>query len=314
MNGYIEEGAWVSCSFDLAGKPQQLIRHLKREPNPVRYSSGNRLLTVVDLNTDKKFMCKLPAKQWGGLGALVGGLAIGVAIAVSGPVGLVVFAAVAITAVGTAVAVCLHDCAGPQSGGTWRSEHKKVLIKGEKPILYNKSVLACANGGLLIASESKPKAQAVSDNMKWQARGELGIQILSNALIGIFTGYMATKFADKDYSVFLLEPISYVVSDIGFPEFSPFQSAGVGVIFTALNFVFYFGRFIPGLSPTALNRISDFGTEFTKKDLGWAVLTTIGGYGADYFENELNESSKEVITTIESSQNDFSGKTIVAKG
>lgn len=320
MNAYIEEGAWVSCSFDLAGKPQQLIRHLESEPNPVRYSSGDRLLTVVDKNTKKKFVCKSPAKAFGGLGALIGGIVGGLLIVASGPVGWALVAAVAAVtvaaavggAIGGIIVACNHDCAGPQSGGKWRSEHQKVLIKGEKPILYNKSVLECANGGFLIASESKPKAQVVSDEMKWQARGELGLQVLSNALIGVATGYGAIDDggADLDLSTIPLEIASYYTTDIvrANADDEPLESAAIGAGFTAANFGLGSIYHAPGM-PSWTRHL---GTEFSKQDLVWAIFISAIGYGSDKGEQALNTSATEVIDSIEISQVDFSGRSIVA--
>ena len=321
MNGYIEEGAWVSCSFDLAGTPQQLIRHLESEPNPVGYSSGDRLLTVVDKNTKKKFVCKSPAKAFGGLGALVGGIVGGLIIVISGPVGWALVGAVAAATVAAAVggaiggiivAVCNHDCAGPQSSGTWRFEHPKVLIKGEKPILYNKSVLECANGGLLIASESQPEAQTVSDDMKWQTRAELGLQVLSNALIGVATGYGAIDDggADLDLSTIPLEIASYYKTDItrATSGDSPEKSAAIGAGFTAANFGLGSIYHAPGMPSWTAH----LGTEFNKQDFVWAIGISAIGYGSDKGEQALDTSTTKVIDLIKISQVDFSGKSVVA--
>lgn len=62
MKGYVEEGAFLSCSFDIVGTPQKLQRHFSTEGRKVQYSDGKRLLTESDKNTLACFKCKSPAK------------------------------------------------------------------------------------------------------------------------------------------------------------------------------------------------------------------------------------------------------------
>ena len=188
------------------------------------------------------------------------------------------------------------------------------MIKGEKPILYNKSVLECANGGFLIASESKPEAQAVSDDMKWQARAELGLQILSNALIGTYTGY---EFIDRnaadldlDVSSIPLTIASYYHTDIAHATSndSPETSALIGAPYTAANFILGTINRVPGM-PSWTRHL---GTELSVKDVLWAITITGIGYGSDKGEEALSNSTTNIIKTIEKSQIDFSSKSVIA--
>ncbi|WP_407402924.1 hypothetical protein [Chryseobacterium sp.] len=188
MKGYIEDGAWISCTFDLVGTPQQLQRHLDSEDNKVQYSVGKRLLTELDKNTKNCFKCKSPAKFWGGMLAFVGGVAVGAALVLSGPVGWIALGAIAAVAIGTTIAVITHDCSDKQKAGSWENTHQTVLIKKSKPLLYNYSILTCKEGGLMIASETEVQAQKVSDSMKYNVRQELAVQILSQAVYGVATG------------------------------------------------------------------------------------------------------------------------------
>lgn len=311
MNAYIEEGAWVSCTFDLAGRPQQLKRHLDIEDFQVRYSSGKRLLTINDKNTKECFKCKLPAKQVGGLLALVGGIAVGLTIVLSGPVGWVFFGAVAVTAIGTTIAVFRHDCAEPQKNGKWRSFQETVIIKGETPILYNKSVLECGNGGLLIASETHQLAQEISDSMKWKARSELGLQILSNAFIGLFTGKDAVDSTptgvDLDLSTIPLAISSYIDIDFFHPSFTPEESLQRGIYYTTSNFVLGSVYNIPGMPSWSKH----LGTEVSISDLKTATMVTVIGYFSDKGEEYLSNSANNTITTIENSNTSSSSKTII---
>lgn len=312
MKGYIEDGAWLSCSFDLAATPRQLKRHLDQEDKKVQYSSGKRLLTVLDKNTSECFKCKLAAKKWGGLLSLVGGIVVGVALIFSGPVGWIALGALVVVAVGTTVAVFAHDCAEPQSGGEWINFHDTTYIKGKQAILYNKSILECKDLGLLIASETEAQAQAVSDKMKWQARGELGLQILSNALIGVTTGYgmfdKSPQGLDMDLSTGPLAVASYIHTDFVHPEYNWKQSTLVGLGYTSANFGLGSVHRIQGMP----NWSKHLGTEISLQDIGIAALTTGIGAGSDYLEGKLSDSSNSVIQELSDNVSQTSGKKIVS--
>ncbi len=310
MKGYIEEGAWCSCSFDLAGVPKQLQRRFDKEDNKVQYSEGKRLLTIQDKNTKECFKCKLVAKQWGGLAALVGGIVVGVAMVLSGPVGWIALGALVAVAITTTVAVFSHDCASFQKSGEWTLYHNKVKIKGEKAILYNKSILTCSNMGILIASETKEIAQKVSDDMKWNTRIELGLQILSNAIIGGVTGYgvIDKGGADLDLSTVPLSVASYIHTDFIHPEYTWSESALVGFGYTASNFILGSSYKIPR-TPSWIKHL---GTEISIEDGLVAGITTVVGAGSDYLEGKLSESADKVVENISKSSNDSSSKSIVS--
>ena len=159
MKGYIEEGGWVSCTMDSFGTPRQLVA---RRDAQVKRHDGKILLTKIDTAIDKQFVCNSPVKFWTGLAAL----AVGIAIALSGPVGWIALGACAVAAVAITIqAVTSHACNGCLEGLEWKFYHKTVKIGGQNAILYNYSQLQCSNGGLLIASETFDKANALSNEM-----------------------------------------------------------------------------------------------------------------------------------------------------
>ena len=148
MKGYIEEGGWVSCTMDSFGTPRQLVA---RRDAQVKRHNGKILLTKIDTAIDKQFVCNSPVKFWTGLAAL----AVGIAIALSGPVGWIALGACAVAAVAITIqSVTSHACNGCLEGTEWISSYDKVKLGGQDAILYNYSQLKCSNGGLLIASET----------------------------------------------------------------------------------------------------------------------------------------------------------------
>lgn len=300
MKGYIEDGAWVSCSFDLAGEPQQL---LKNEDRKVGYSSGKRLLTIDDKIIEEKFECKIPAKILGGLGGLlggivagvVGGFVIGALMIFGGPVGWAVVGTVAACAIsggiggyiGTKVASC-HECSDDLLKGKWELPHEKVFIRGSKAILYNYSKLICGKkGGILIASETEEDAKKLSEGMTYNVKWELGIQILSQTLQGGIIGYGTVDdlftTGDTDFGTIPLAIGEYLVSDGVFYDASPEFSLGMGSVFTGASF-------IPGVPG---------GNEITSgKDLATSLITLGVEYGSNKIEELLANYNEQKITNI----------------
>lgn len=306
MKAYIEENAWASCTFDLAGSPQQLQR--QNDYLVVGYASQDRLLTIDDRAVKDKFSCKLIAKQWGGLLALVGGIAIGVTMVLSGPVGWVALGALAVVAIGTTVAMCLHDCSDPLKSGHWIAFRSTVLIGGKNALLYNRSQLLCGNGGVLMASESQAAAQAISDAMKWSARAEVAVQILSNALIGIIVGRgVKDPNGDLDLASPFLAVGSYIYTDFEHPnDFSPEQSLAVSLSSTALGYGIGYSSRIPGLG-----FMRNFGTELGQfSDVATTAGMVITGYAADKLEQYLANHNTRVIEEAMAAAT-ASGKTII---
>lgn len=305
MKAYIEENAWASCTFDLAGSPQQLQKESDRLV--VGYVGQDRLMTIDDRATKNKFTCKLIAKQWGGLLSLIGGIAIGVTMVLSGPVGWVALGALAVVAIGTTVAVCMHDCSDPLRNGKWVRFHATVLIRDRNALLYNRSQLNCGNGGILIASETQAAAQAISDAMKWSARTEVAVQILSNALIGVIVG---RGFKDRNGDLDLASPFlavgAYYYTDFVHPnDFTPEQSLIVSLSSQGVSYGMGYSSRIPWL-----RFMKNFGTELGQTS---DVLTTVGmivtGYVADKVEQQLANHNNEVINAAATVA--ATGKTII---
>ena len=192
MKGYIEEGGWVSCTMDSFGTPRQLVA---RRDAQVKRHNGKILLTKIDTAIDKQFVCNSPVKFWTGLAAL----AVGIAIALSGPVGWIALGACAVAAVAITIqSVTSHACNGCLEGTEWISSYEKVKLGGQDAILYNYSQLQCSNGGLLIASETFDEANSISNQMalnNWQANA---INIEQHLVNGIIDGLMGFSFTAVD--------------------------------------------------------------------------------------------------------------------
>ena len=192
MKGYIEEGGWVSCTMDSFGTPRQLVA---RRDAQVKRHNGKILLTKIDTAIDKQFVCNSPVKFWTGLAAL----AVGIAIALSGPVGWIALGACAVAAVAiTFQSVTSHACNGCLEGTEWISSYDKVKLGGQDAILYNYSQLKCSNGGLLIASETFDEANSISNQMalnNWYANV---INIGQHLANGYIDGCMGFSFTAVD--------------------------------------------------------------------------------------------------------------------
>lgn len=189
MKGYIEEGGWVSCTMDSFGTPRQLVA---RRDVQVKRHNGKILLTKIDTAIDKQFVCNSPVKFWTGLAAL----AIGIAIALSGPVGWIALGACAVAAVAITIqSVTSHACNGCLEGQEWDYSHKSVSWGAQNAILYNYSQLHCSNGGLLIASETFDEANSISNQMalnNWKANAINIGQHLANGIIDGLMGFSVT--------------------------------------------------------------------------------------------------------------------------
>ncbi len=294
MKAYIEENAWVSCSFDLAGTPQQLEKLSDR--CVVGYPAQDRLLTTDDRATKARFVCKMPAKRVGGLLALIGGIAVGVAIVLSGPVGWVVAGAVAVVVVGTAVAVCVHDCSDPLKGGQWVLFKTTVEVRGRRTLLYNHSKLQCAEGGLLIASETQAAAQALSESMKLSACLDVGVQILSNFGIGIIVGYgIFDKSGDVDLSTGPLAIASYIHTDMSGGNYTPWESTKIGLWYSGAGYALGSAYRIPGIpaGPKEITKL--LGTEIGLEDGLITLASSALGFGADTLEQYLADTNTDRV-------------------
>lgn len=308
MKGYVEEGAWLSCTFDLAGTPQQLQRHLDKEDNKVQYSVGKRLLTELDKNTKECFKCKSPAKFWGGMLAFIGGLAVGAALVLSGPVGWIALGAIAAVAIGTTVAVITHDCSDKQKGGTWEKIHKKVTIKSKNPLLYNYSLLTCKQGGILIASETEVAAKKVSDSMKYNARQELAVQLLSQSVYGFATGYTSANAPVAIYNAVAGAGI-YAVGE----ENTPFGWALGGLkLYGPDKYIGLIASSNKNLIGAAFAKDFFYGRSGFIAGLGVTLACGIADYYVSKLESNLEKKNTKEVNKLSASDVE-SGKSIIAQ-
>lgn len=309
MKGYIEEGAWLSCSFDLAGTPQQLQRHLDQEDKKVQYSVGKRLLTELDKNTKNCFKCKSPAKFWGGMMAFVGGIAVGAALVLSGPVGWIALGAIAAVAIVTTVAVITHDCADKQKAGNWKPIHESVRIKKSKPLLYNFSILTCKEGGLLIASETEGKAQKVSNSMKYNARQELAVQILSQAVYGVATGYTSPTAGVAIYNAVAGAGV-YAVGE----ENTPFGWTLAGIkLYGPDKYIGLISSSKKNIIGAAFAKDFFYGKSGFLAGMGVTIATAVADYWVNNLESELEGKNTNIVNTISDSEGEESGKKIITQ-
>lgn len=132
--------------------------------------------------------------------------------------------------------------------------------------------------------------------------GEIGLQVISNTLIGFITGRELKDGDDWDWLTIITTPLGYAHVDFGHPEFSPEKSALYGAGWASINFILG----APGL-PSALRSL---GTEFDKKDFAWAASTVLIGYISDFGEGYLANSANELL---ENSKKSCSGKTVIAE-
>lgn len=140
--------------------------------------------------------------------------------------------------------------------------------------------------------------------------GEIGLQVISNALIGFITGRELKDGDDWDWLTIITTPLGYAHVDFGHPEFSPEKSALYGAGWASINFILG----APGL-PSALRSLGtefdkSLGTEFDKKDFAWATSTVLIGYISDFGEGYLANSANELLGN---SKKFCSGKTVIAE-
>lgn len=308
---YIEDEGFVSCTFDLAGTPRNLGRTKERRVGYSPETKNKELLTEEDRYITAKFECKLVAKQWGGLAALIGGIVVGVigavivgvAVILSGPVGWIIAGTLAAAAVvGTVsgyvaaeIALANHECTEPLKSGKWENQSDTVYINNEAALLYNHSTLICGNSGILLASETEEKAAELSEAMDHWAKWELAVQILSSSLTGGITGLgvidVDESGIDLDLATIPLAIASYVENDFCHPERTPEQATLHGLKYTAIGYGLGYVKYIPGAPPI----FDHLGTEFSKSDLITTALSTALSYGADKLEEFLNNHNPDVI-------------------
>ena len=91
---------------------------------------------------------------------------------------------------------------------------------------------------------------------------EIGLQLISNALIGRFTGQGLKDGDDWDWLTIITTPLGYAHVDFGHPDFTPEKSALYGAAWASINFIVG--------APWLPEIVRNWSTEFNKKDLVWA--------------------------------------------
>ncbi|MET4084053.1 hypothetical protein ABIB40_004027 [Pedobacter sp. UYP30] len=285
---YIEEGGLVVCSFDLSGTPRALERDPSKRAVTVMTKSGTKpLLTVVDKGITKQFTCKSPAKFWSGMAALVAGIAIGVVLIATGPVGWLILGAIAATAALAAVAYirAKHVCnSALEASPDWTLPHKATIINKHKAVLYNRSLLNCNQGGILIASLTPDiAAKQIASNNRW----EIVSHDVSQLAIGVLTGYTAgiSLILQGVNAALTVGIYSYGESRT---DLSAEKGAGLSAGIAGFKAWTYdkYAVLIPG--SIAKESIGAMAKEWGK-GVGAAAL----GIGIDYLSNKIEENLSE---------------------
>lgn len=153
-----------------------------------------------------------------------------------------------------------------------------------------------------IVFESFETVQTTADKANNYVWGEIGLQVISNALIGFITGRELKDGDDWDWLTIITTPLGYAHVDFGHPEFNPKKSALYGAGWASINFIVG--------APWLPSVVRNWGTEFNKKDFAWASGTVLIGYISDLGEEYLANSANELL---ENSKKFCSGKTVIAE-
>jgi hypothetical protein len=131
------------------GTPQEI--GITRKAYTIHTKKGQPLLNINDKKLSAEFVCKKPAKFWGGLKALCIGIAIAAAVVLTGGAAIAVVAvalAVVVAAEGTAIYKIAHAC-DVISSYEWVFYHETVQIERASALL-NSSQLSCIKGNGVI--------------------------------------------------------------------------------------------------------------------------------------------------------------------
>lgn len=192
---YIPEKTCVVCTSMTVSKPLKL-EHIH---NGITYYRGESkaMLNIDDRKISQTFMCKNPQKFWGGLGAMLMGIAVGIVIgaAIIGTAGAaaVVIAAIAVTTVAagagmavTGIVLAANDCDVIQTT-KWKLFHPKVNFDGKNALLQ-KSFLSCSKGGIVSIVPDPVKAQNFASTYADNNNAEVLKHFASQGIEGFITG------------------------------------------------------------------------------------------------------------------------------
>ncbi|WP_170132771.1 hypothetical protein [Pedobacter cryoconitis] len=196
-------------------KPQNLgvVRSSKTVVNTKRAA----WLNIDDKKVSVSFVCKSPAKFWGGLGAMLVGIAVGIiciavavvvvaAIVGTGGVAGVILAGLAasvtgattaiagIVAIAGAVSIAIgeykekHECDCTLEGGSeWKLPHSKVTFN-KKNALLQSSYLKCIKGGMIQPFLSPIVAHKAAAKFSSNNKEEVDQHLKQQAWMGFVSG------------------------------------------------------------------------------------------------------------------------------
>jgi hypothetical protein len=211
-NSYIIQGTNIVCTNMQVPMPLKIghTEGARGENGPTIgiVAKKSIYLTEEDRKIDKCFMCKMPAKKWGGFAMLCAGLAIvgcvALVVCTGGAAAPALLALAAVSQVGTALAVGgmvgalaygayreAHDCdIIIENKIPWQCVHQTVFFQGQK-VLLNSSYMICTQGGtlnLIIDDKAALKAaELFSKNNKKEIAWQLGSKFVMG-IVGGLTG------------------------------------------------------------------------------------------------------------------------------
>lgn len=202
---FVQKGMYAVCTYDSNGYPQQLIK--VRDKCTVTRASSIPMLTVVDNQLERPFVCKLPINEAEGgvFGVLGAGAATGTAYLLGysiPPLALFALGGMAVYTIGKyfyASEVTSRQC-NACINKSWIFPHEKVKIDQYKAILCHYSKLSCSKGGMIIASESMKEAYQLAQNIKKINDGEASLSRATNTVTG-FIGGSSTSLIDLSLEI-----------------------------------------------------------------------------------------------------------------
>lgn len=214
-SSYLPSGVMINCTLMTVTKPQNLgvVRSSKTVINTKRAA----WLNIDDKKVSVSFVCKSPAKFWGGLGAMLVGIAVGIiciavavvvvaAIVGTGGVAGVILAGMAasvtgattviagVVAIAGAVSIAIgeykvaHECdCSLEAGSEWQLPHKKVIFN-QKNALLQSSYLKCIKGGMIQPFLSPVVAHKAAAKFSSNNKEEVEQHLKQQAWMGFVSG------------------------------------------------------------------------------------------------------------------------------
>ena len=153
------------------------------------------------------------------------------------------------------------------------------------------------NGGILIAFESFEIAQTTADKASNYAWGGIGLQVLSNALIGGFSGYFAGSKLDAVITA-EISTVSYSITDFAIPNAPPIVANATGLFISTK-----YGN----LFPNGLR-----GKNFDMRAFRFDFLVAVGAFVSDEFEGAMAESAEQEVGINAQRTYRSAGKSVVS--